>query len=57
MHMIKSRNQISHLYDEKMVEEIIDLILKAYFPEFNLLSSKLTELKQKESDTLSTTPL
>ena len=52
MHMIKSRNQTSHLYDEKLVEEIIELILKTYFSEFDFLDKKLNELKQKEPNTL-----
>ncbi len=52
MNMIKSRNQTSHLYDEKMVEEIIVLILKTYFPAFELLNTKLIGLKQKESPSL-----
>jgi nucleotidyltransferase substrate binding protein (TIGR01987 family) len=52
MDMIKSRNQTSHLYDEKLVEEISNLILKTYFSEFDFLKKKLDELKQKESTTL-----
>jgi len=52
MDMIKSRNQTSHLYDEKLVEEITNLILKTYFSEFDFLKNKLDELKQKESNTL-----
>ena len=50
MDMIKSRNQTSHLYDEKLVEEITTLIVKKYFSEFNFLDKKLNELKQKESN-------
>ena len=52
MNMIKSRNQTSHLYDEKVVEEIISIILNKYFHEFKLLNVKLGELKQKESNSL-----
>ena len=48
MNMIKSRNQTSHLYDEKAVEEIITLILEKYFSEFLLLNIKMEELKEKE---------
>ena len=49
MDMIQSRNQTSHLYDEKLVEKITNLILKKYFLEFDFLDKKLQELKQKES--------
>ena len=50
MSMIKSRNLTSHTYDEKTVEEIVNLILGGYVPAFSSLYTKLEELKQKESD-------
>ncbi len=52
MDMIKSRNQTSHLYDEKLVEEITSLILKTYFSEFDILENKLNKYKEKESTSL-----
>ncbi len=50
MSMIKSRNLTSHTYDEKTVEEIVNLILGGYVPAFSSLYKKLQELKQKELD-------
>ncbi len=52
MDMIKSRNQTSHLYDKKLVEEISNLILDKFFSEFNFLENKLNDLKRKESNSL-----
>lgn len=48
MNMIKSRNQTSHIYDEKTAEEIMTLIVDSYFSEFAFLLSKFHELKQAE---------
>ncbi len=48
MNMIKSRNQTSHLYDEKTAEEIALAVIDSYFPELVILHTKLQELKQKE---------
>ncbi len=48
MSMIKSRNLTSHTYDEKTVEEIVDLMLGGYAPAFIQLQQKLQTLKQKE---------
>ena len=50
MSMIKSRNLTSHTYDEKTVEEIVNLILGGYVPAFSSLYKKLQDLKQKEWD-------
>ena len=48
MNMIKSRNETSHIYDEKRVEEIVNLILTSYFSEFIALNLKLNNLKSKK---------
>jgi len=50
MSMIKSRNLTSHTYDEKTVEEIVNLILGGYVPAFSSLYIKLQDLKHKELD-------
>jgi nucleotidyltransferase substrate binding protein (TIGR01987 family) len=52
MDMIKSRNQTSHLYDKKLVEESSNLILDKFFSELNFLENKLNDLKRKESNSL-----
>lgn len=44
MEMIKSRNQTSHTYNQKVADEIVERILEAYFPLFESLSRRLTEL-------------
>ena len=44
MEMIKSRNQTSHTYNQKIADAIVDRILESYFPLFESLSCRLTEL-------------
>jgi len=41
--MIKSRNLTSHIYDEKVIDEIIVLIREAYFDKFSELRQRLTK--------------
>ena len=48
MHMIKSRNLTSHIYDEKTVNEILHTIVDNYFPEFLDLSIDLEKIKNRE---------
>ena len=48
MEMIKSRNLISHTYDEATIEEIINLIIGKYYYEFNKLNQKMDKLEGKE---------
>ena len=43
MKMIKSRNLTSHIYDEKVIDEIITLIRKSYFDRFSELRQRLTK--------------
>ena len=47
MDMIKSRNQTSHIYDEKTVEEIVQLIGKSYYPLLSTLGNTLEEKKNQ----------
>lgn len=48
MEMIKSRNLISHTYDEATIEETIKLIIDKYYYEFNKLNQKMDKLEGKE---------
>ena len=41
MQMIKSRNLTSHIYDEKVIDEIIILIRDTYFDKFSELRQRL----------------
>ncbi len=50
MHMVQSRNQTSHIYDEKTVEQILSIILDKYMPEFCLLQIALDTLKMKNNE-------
>ncbi len=43
MQMIKSRNLTSHIYDEKVIDEIITLIRETYFDRFSELHQRLTK--------------
>ena len=45
MDMIKSRNLTSHIYDEEVINGIIDLIFKSYLNSFIELEKKFEELK------------
>ena len=45
MNMIKSRNLTSHIYDEEVINGIIDLIFKNYLDSFIGLEKKFEELK------------
>lgn len=47
--MIKSRNLNSHTYDETTADEIASAILETYFAEFEVLRTKMENLKQEES--------
>ena len=49
MSMIQSRNLTSHTYDEATAEQIVSAILSDYYEEFEVLRSKLDELKQEEN--------
>lgn len=44
MEMIKSRNQTSHTYNQKIANEIVERILGSYFPLFESFSRRLAEL-------------
>jgi len=49
MNMIKSRNQISHTYDEEVSNKIIELIINDYYDAFRTLeSSFLSQINNKE---------
>jgi len=52
MNMVKSRNLISHTYDEETVEKIVDMILRTYIFRFEELEEKLTQIKEKEINSL-----
>lgn len=45
MEMIKSRNQTSHTYQQKVADEIAGLILRRYFPLFQQFLRKMNSLK------------
>ncbi|MBS0626814.1 MAG: nucleotidyltransferase substrate binding protein [Verrucomicrobia bacterium] len=47
MQMIKSHNQTSHLYDEKISEEIAKTVIESYFYNFLLLNEELAKLQKK----------
>lgn len=44
MDMLKSRNQTSHIYNEKVAQEISDLIKRKYFDLFKKLLDKMETL-------------
>lgn len=48
MQMIKSRNITSHTYDEKTVDEIVDLVFSAYYQAFKNIETKFSELEVRK---------
>lgn len=44
MEMIKSRNQTSHTYNNKIANEIVEKIMNLYFPLFDTFSISMQEL-------------
>lgn len=51
--MIKSRNQTLHIYDEKTAEEIVQLVVKNYYPLLSALGKALEEKKAKLAELIS----
>jgi len=50
MDMIVSRNKTSHIYNEDIAAEILDIILSDYCDELNKLQRKLAQLKLQEKE-------
>ena len=48
MRMIEDRNKTSHTYDPKIAREVVDNILKRFYPAFEKLAKKFTELNDRE---------
>ena len=48
MNMIEDRNKTSHTYDPKIAREVVDNILKRFYPAFEKLARKFTELNDRE---------
>ena len=49
MDMIKSRNETSHTYNEKIANAIVEAILARYVTEFKAFQQHLLELERKEA--------
>ncbi|MFP5386822.1 MAG: nucleotidyltransferase substrate binding protein [Bacteriovoracia bacterium] len=47
MEMIKSRNKTSHTYDLNVADDIVDKILKLYFPLFKSFQKTMEELSSR----------
>lgn len=48
MQMIKSRNIISHTYDEKTVDEIVEQVFSVYYQAFKKLEVTFSELELRK---------
>jgi nucleotidyltransferase substrate binding protein (TIGR01987 family) len=48
MQMIQSRNETTHTYNEKTVEQIVNAITDSYVAQFALLHTKLEQLQAQE---------
>jgi len=43
MNMIKLRNLTSHTYDQSLANDVLEIILNEFYPEFNAFSSAFTQ--------------
>ena len=48
MEMIHHRNLTTHTYNEDTANEVVTAIINTYFPEFEMLLTKIEQLKQEE---------
>ncbi|MDD5214301.1 MAG: nucleotidyltransferase substrate binding protein [Methylococcales bacterium] len=48
MEMIKARNQTSHTYNPELADDVADDILNVFYPEFEKLAQKFTELSEQD---------
>ena len=46
MDMIASRNRTSHTYNKETAQQIVNAVLKHYYPLFKQLEQRLTQLKE-----------
>ncbi len=46
--MIKSRNLTSHIYDEKVANDVVKIIIEIYFPRFQKLYIKFCTLQKDQ---------
>ena len=50
MAMIKSRNLTSHAYNQTVIKEITDAVLRDYYPAFAALQDRLAPLAERADD-------
>lgn len=48
MEMIKARNQTSHTYNPELADDVADDVLNVFYPEFEKLAQKFTELSEQD---------
>ena len=48
MAMIKARNQTSHTYNPELADDVADEVLNVFYPEFEKLAQKFTELSEQD---------
>ena len=46
MEMIQSRNRTSHTYNQDLANQIVDRIIAAYYPAFQMFSQKMETLRE-----------
>ena len=44
LHMLKDRNDCTHIYNENMAKELVEKIIREYIPAFNLVDEELQKL-------------
>lgn len=45
--MLRARNDLTHIYDEKAAKELVNDILTRYIPEFQRLQSEIGKIKER----------
>ena len=52
LNMLKSRNDMTHIYDGEAAKRLVDMILGKYIPAFKLMEEKVLEKYKDIMDTI-----
>ena len=50
--MLKSRNDMTHIYDGEAAKRLVDMILRKYIPAFEIMRKKIQEKYKDILDTI-----
>ena len=52
LEMLKSRNDMTHIYDGEAAKRLVDMILRKYIPAFEIMRKKIQEKYKDILDTI-----